>query len=122
MGRRTNLLSAIAKAHARSVREAEAQRRAYAADQMRRERLRAAEARAEAAEVRAAYARARAHSAALGRAVKEVERAQARAQRKPNATRTLTQRGRHMGRPGKCRTTSMSSESCWRIHFRSTIA
>lgn len=79
MGRRTSLLGAIAKAHARSVREAEAQRRAYAADQMRRERLRAAEARAEAAEVRAADTRARAHSAALDRAVKQAERARAKA-------------------------------------------
>lgn len=79
MGRRTSLLGAIAKAHARSVREAEARRRAFAADQLRRERLRAAEARAEAAEVRAVDARARAHSAALERAVKQAERAQAKA-------------------------------------------
>lgn len=74
MARRTSFLSALAKAHARSVREHNANVRAHVAHERRLAQARAAAARADAAEIRAEEQRQKAAEAAAARSVRAHER------------------------------------------------
>ena len=81
MARRTSFISALATAHARSVRDAHAKPRHHVAQVRRVEQARAAAARADAAEQRAYEASIRAHAAAELRDAKAREREEREAER-----------------------------------------
>lgn len=96
MARRTSFISALARAHAQSVRQENARQREVAARARRAEAARAAAARAEAAELRAVEASIKAVAAQEAREAKSRDRAEKEAERQRQKMEREAERESHL--------------------------